>query len=629
MCGFVVVVGAPGRLGDGALRSATDSLRHRGPDDSGLLSVRAGEHLQLDMGHRRLSILDLTTAGHQPMVRPGRGAIVFNGEVYDHRALRDALADRWQFESRSDTETLLAGVLEEGPELIARANAMLAAVIWDERRSRLVIARDRLGKKPLYVYRGSGVLAFASELKAFHALGLPMSLDPTALAYFRWLNYVPGPGTAYRECTKFPPGSWSTVDLTAREPQLAPPRQFWDPLAALGRRPSVSYARAKEELSELIDDATKLRLEADAPVGIFLSGGIDSTLVASSTVRAGVEGITTFVVKPEVAADDESGHAAATARALGLDLVALDLPRASYKKQIERVATHFDDPCAPLSQLALMALSEAASAHAKVVLTGDGGDEVFLGYPWVGHTERLWRLAAPLRRVPALGGAARGVIRSPLGRATVGLAARLLRLRTDNVDEKLGVVTRALESTHPVSIHEEFLTVVPRGQLSTADRALIGDESLLDRLERWYPAYSWDALAERSIPEVLAAVDLVLDMRDHILVKTDRATMAYGIEARSPLLDYRIVEYGMSLPVHYKRGPSGRTKQILRDLCSDRVGSKIANRPKRGFGIPLPDATPEGMSTAARWNASFESAWRARWEPAASTHSLLDTPTAP
>ncbi len=613
MCGLVVVVAAAGRFDAESFGGAVTSLSHRGPDGGGMLRVGRCEHLEAWLGHRRLSIVDLSTAGQQPMVRPGRGAIVFNGEVFDHVAQRRRLADRWDFTSRSDTEVLLAGLLEEGPDFLRSANAMMAAVSWDERTNELTVARDRLGKKPLFVYSAHGVLAFASELKAFRALGLPLTPDPTSLAYYRWLNHVPGPRTSYLECTKFPAGSWARIDLSARTPALGVPRLFWDPFAAMGRHGPARMEDAVEQLGALLDDATQRRLEADAPVGVFLSGGIDSALVAASAARQQTSPLTTFVVQADDPELDESRQAAETAARLGLSHRTLLLPRDAHGAQLERVPFHFDDLCAPLSQLALMALSEAARAHVKVVLTGDGGDEVFLGYPWFGHSRRLWALAAPTRAFPQLRSFADSMLDTGAGRLTFGAAARALRLQNASLDGKLAVARRALGAGHASEIHEEFLAITPRHQLSQDDRARLGDESLLDRARTWYPGYSWDALNDRSVPEALAALDLVLDMRDHILVKVDRATMAHGLEARSPLLDHRIVEFGFSLPLDLKlRG--GQTKRILRHLCASRVGAAVASRRKQGFGIPLPaQVAAPGGSAMVRWNRHVEQAWRTTW----------------
>ncbi|MGZ5969535.1 MAG: asparagine synthetase B family protein, partial [Polyangiales bacterium] len=274
MCGFVCVIAAPGRFDSADLSRSIGALHHRGPDAQAVEKLEVSAEREIWFAHARLAIVDLSDAGRQPMhVAAGdrEGAIVFNGEIYNHRSLRPEIASRVALHSTSDTEVLLAGLLLHGPEFLKRANAMFAFALFDRTSRSLLVARDRLGKKPLYVYAAHGVVAFASELKAFHALGLPLTIDRESMAYYRWLGYVPAERSIYRECRKFPAASFAELDL--RRPDLRiEPQLFWDPLAAMGERYTGSYDDAIAELSTLLDDATRIRLEADVPVGIFLSG---------------------------------------------------------------------------------------------------------------------------------------------------------------------------------------------------------------------------------------------------------------------------------------------------------------------------------------------------------------------
>ena len=607
MCGIVGIVARPGRFAEADVSRAVASLHHRGPDAQGVARVFAGEHWECWFGHARLAIVDLSPAGAQPMVRAGEGAIVFNGEVYGHSTLR-AAAPRWEFRSRSDTETLLARALDDPRQALVDANAMLAMALFDARRGRLVLGRDRLGKKPLFVYRGKDVLAFASELKAFAALGLPLTLDETALSEFRWLSYVPGPRSIWKECEKFPAASFATLELRARD--LAPlvPEPFWDPLGGFARRFAGTYEDAKRELDALLSDATRIRLEADVPVGLFLSGGIDSSLVAAQVARTGRGDVRAFVVATDDARYDESDRATQTARRLGLPVEVIRVPRGAQQDTLQSLPWHYDEPNAAISQLGIMEMSRAAKQHATVVLTGDGGDEVFLGYPWVRYPallagpRRILRLPGSMRLLRAAG-------REPWLGAIAGLSSRV-GLNPSTTARKLRIVEDAVGLRRDADVYELFQATRLRSELSADDRARIGDASLLDRLIARHPRFAWDAVLARGPEETASALDLLGYLRDDVLQKVDRGTMAHAIEARSPLLDHRIVTFGQSLPTDFKR--KGRThKRILRDLATAFVDADLSRRPKRGFSVSSP--IPLGDAPLAAWCDHTERIWRARW----------------
>ncbi|MDQ3030787.1 MAG: asparagine synthase (glutamine-hydrolyzing) [Myxococcota bacterium] len=614
MCGIFGVIARPGRFGDADVLRATRALDHRGPDGHGVERVFASDSWEVWLGHTRLAILDLSADGHQPM-RGFGGVIVFNGEIYDHRARRDALrSDGIALRSSSDTEVLLAGLMRDGPDYVARCNGMLALGAWRESDRTLVLARDRLGKKPLYLYETGDVLAFASELKAFHALGVPLTEDPEAWAHYHWLRHVPGERSIYRECRKLPAASHATVTLPAGGSSLPRVRSslYWDPLRACGERFEGRYDDAIDELLALVDDATALRLDADVPVGVFLSGGIDSSLVAASVAGARTGEISAYIVKAEDPALDESEVATRTAARLGLRACVLDLRRRDYDRQIERIPFAYDEPCAPLSQIPTMAIAEAARRHVKVVLTGDGGDEVFVGYPWLGFPERLFRYRRPLDLVPGAGHLARRALPTRAGRAALRMAARTLGISTADLAGKERLAHELLRATSPAELYDFFQELQPRRTLSPDDARHLGPGGLLARAKRDYPEYSWDAAEARPLPELLAALELVTSMRDEILVKLDRGTMAHSLEARSPLLDYRVVELGLRLPLEHK-AHEGVYKRILRDACARRVDRELARRKKSGFGIPPPEDLPPGPSDAARWALAVEGAWRRRW----------------
>jgi asparagine synthase (glutamine-hydrolysing) len=581
----------------------------------GVERVGATEHWEVWFAHSRLAIVDLSVGGQQPMVRGDvgrRAALTFNGEIYNHRALRSCLASTFSFASSSDTEVLLAGLLTEGPGFLAKANAMMAAAFWNEAEKELLLVRDRLGKKPLYVYRASDLILFASELKAFHSLGVSLTEDDEAWAYYRWLRHVPGEKTIYRECTKLPAASFARLSLSGSELPALRSELFWDPLEACGQRFAGTLDDAADAVQELLDDATKIRLDADVPVGVFLSGGIDSNLVASSIARVHGARTTAFVVRAADPALDESAVALGTAKRLGLEAHVLDLPLTEYRRQTAGIPFHYDEPCAPLSQIPTMAIAEAARRHVKVVLTGDGGDEVFLGYPWFGYPERLFRYRWPLEVFPGARDLAARVLPSGLGKRALRQAVRVLGLNEENLELKQKLASALLRARKPVELYDFFQQLQPFSDLDASDRASLGTMGILDRAQRWYPGYSWHHAAARSVPELLAALELVTSMRDEILVKVDRATMAYGLEARSPLLDYRVVELGLSLPLDFKMS-NGGFKRVLRHLCERTLGPEVARLKKSGFGVPPPNGLPPGPTDAVRWARAVENDWRAHW----------------
>lgn len=606
MCGFVSVIASTGRFAEPDLRRAIGTLSHRGPDALAVRCVLRDSSNEVWFAHARLALLDLTSDGDQPMVGHG-GAIVFNGEVYNHRALREALEHAGDaFRSASDTEVLLAGLSRYGSSFFARCNAMAAFCYLDLRRATLLVGRDRLGKKPIYVYESDGVVAFASELKAFRALGLTLTESSVGWSYFHWLRHVPFEHTIYRECRKLHAATTQEFDVRARtfsEPQL-----YWDPFRTCSEVYKGSYADAIAEASELLDDATRLRLDADVPVGVFLSAGVDSTLVASSAAKVG-GALRAFVVKADDPQFDESSDAERTAKQLGIDCVVLHLRREDYAAQVRSLSYFFDEPCAPLSQIPQSAVSSLASAHVKAVLTGDGGDEIFLGYPWFGFPERLWGL----RRVVGLVPGSRRILLSLLGGsgavALTAMASLLAGGSTGDISGKVRLARSVLSSESQVECYDFFQEIRPRADLSVDEQLRLGQGGVLERARRHYPGYSWHALENRSLQELLAGLEMVTSMRDEILVKVDRSTMAHSLEARSPFLDYRLVEFGFKLPLEFKTR-QGVYKRILRDLCAVRGFPHIAARKKSGFGIPAPNDLPPGQSVAQRWAAQVEHDWK-------------------
>ncbi len=384
MCGIVGVLSAEGdRVTPASFDGWRDRLAHRGPDQAATFTDRG-----LYLGFRRLAILDLSPAGHQPMTTPdGRFTIVFNGQIYNFEELREDLEARGvRFRSRSDTEVLLELFARDGVDCLSQLNGMFAFAIYDARERTLVLARDRLGVKPLFYFRSGRALAFASELGAIRDVpGFPRELDPVALgAYFR-VGAVPDWACVYPGVRKLPPGHWIRFELDGAGG--AEPTLYWDlpPVA------EIDDGRSEEawvdEIEALLFDATRIRLRADVPLGVFLSGGIDSGLVAAAAAKQRA-GLACFTVGFGGEAEDETPLAAATARRLGVRMERLDVDLRRGMSELPAVMGHFDEPCFDTSALPTALICAEARKHLVVVLTGDAGDEVFGGYP--AHV-RAWR----------------------------------------------------------------------------------------------------------------------------------------------------------------------------------------------------------------------------------------------
>ena len=582
MCGIAGWLAPPGYDGD-ALREAVDrmaaTLAHRGPDDSGRWTDAAAG---IGLGFRRLSVLDPSPAGHQPMLSAdGRYVCVFNGEIYNHRDLRAELGRRGvPFRGGSDTEVLANVVAAFGAaKAIDRLWGMFALGVWDRVERTLLLARDRLGKKPLYVTRvaGTGWL-FASELKAFHAAGLDaLEIDPAGAAQYFRFGYVPAPRTIFRHTWKVEPGTFSRF----RFGQPVRGERYWSPSAlarrAAATRRSESAPAPVAELEDLLRDAVARRMIADVPVGAFLSGGIDSSAVAALMQAQSSRPVRTFSVGFSYAEYDESNAAGAVARHLGTEHSRIYLSARETRDIIPALAEIYDEPLADSSQIPTLVVSRLARQDVTVALSGDGGDEVFAGYDryrahaGLAAAARVPRavrplLGAVLARTPAgWWDAARPVIparlRMPHFGRRVQRAGRLLaRARTGDPDEIYW---------NGVSLWRDPEMVIPGGGAGEAGWESAGLDA------------EFGHFGER-----MTLYDLMTYLPDDILAKVDRASMAASLEVRSPLLDHRIVEWAWKLPFSMKIR-KGTTKWILRQVLHRYVPPQLVERPKAGFSIPL------------------------------------------
>ena len=571
MCG---ITGFWARHGEGGawlqdLGGAVRSLQQRGPDDSGTWVRDGGD---LAFGHTRLSILDLSPSGHQPMISPDRDAVmVFNGEVYNFAEIRRELESLGHgFQSTGDSEVVLTALRHWGIAAVDRFIGMFAIALWQESTRRLWLIRDRMGVKPLYWSWDGRVLWFGSELKALRAhRAFKPELDRTALGEYFQFGYISAPRSVYQKVHKLRPGHW----LELRETGNPVARCYWSALEP--REPFTEpEAELEERLESLLIDAFRYRMVSDVPVGVFLSGGVDSSLVASILQKHSGRTVHTFTVGFSDPRYDESRWARQVAAHLGTLHTEHVLSPAQVPRILERWADVFDEPFGDSSGVPTFLVSRVARESVKVALSADGGDELFSGYA---------RYALTLARQ-------RRLVRVP----------RAARVALSHALEILAPAQHVVERL-PVSgvRHATRRTVVDRVEklrhvLPDADPGTIYDLSM----SFWLPGETSRLLGEtvhprpalngypRKFPDHMSCCDIRHYLPDDILTKVDRTTMAVGLEGREPLLDHRLVEFALRLPYELRQGPLG-TKHLLRRVLYRYVPKSVLERPKQGFSMPM------------------------------------------
>ena len=582
MCGIAGLFDPSGgtRNLDELTRAMADAIAHRGPDDEGRwIDEAAG----IGLGHRRLAVIDLSPAGHQPMVSAtGRTVLVFNGELYNHHEIRRELEQAGhRFRGRSDTEVLLEAIERWGVRrALERSNAMLAIAVWDRDRRVLTLARDRLGEKPLYYGRAGGGLAFGSELKALRCVpGFDTSIDERAVSSLMRWSFVPHPLTIYRGAAQLAPGT--VLEVRAVNGAIVTDEVRWwsiGDVAARGQaaRRHEEPADATERAVQLLRDSVALRLESDVPMGAFLSGGVDSSMVAALAQESmGATPLRTFTVRMPEVGFDESEPAAEVARHLGTDHTTIDLSEQDALDAIASLPRIYDEPFADPSMLPTALLCRVTRQHLTVSLAGDGGDEVFGGYNRHALGHALWRRAGrvpkPLRRL-----AARSLlVPSPsLVDATANRLRRVLPERLDlrNPGDKVQKMA-AMLGTSGADLWATLAATWPN-----PDDVLV-HSAAPDHLA------AFGAVLEDPVEEMLL-LDTELVLPDEMLVKVDRASMASALEVRLPFLDHRLVEWAWTLPMSAKVS-GGQGKRIVRRALRGYLPDSIVDRPKMGFDPPL------------------------------------------
>lgn len=588
MCGFA------GFLGHGSIQSCDwpallekmgCAIAHRGPDDAGFWTdANAG----IGLVHRRLSIVDLSPAGHQPMMSTsGRYVIAFNGEIYNHKDLRTELANvglvstavrDWR--GHSDTETLLACFDAWGIErTLQQCVGMFAFAVWDKQTRELLLARDRLGEKPLYYGVQNGVLLFGSELKALKAHpSFVGEIDRVAIALQMRHNYVPAPYSIYQGIRKLPAGSVLRLQAGVAPGDPTPYWSLCEAIASTRNQPFTgSDTDAVSALEKRLLKAVALQMQADVPLGAFLSGGVDSSTIVALMQAQSARPVKTFTIGFDEAGYNEAVHAKAVARHLGTEHTEMYVAPQQAMEVIPRLATLYDEPFSDSSQIPTFLVSQMARQHVTVSLSSDGGDELFGGYSRYRRAAGIWR---KLLLLPGFSGAGlAGAIRSLPVAVWNRLAAPILPMmpvRTRNVGDKAHKFAALLEQNDRSSFYRGFLS----HWANPSEIVLHGDEP---------PDYFNSGESAAGISdffETMMLTDTLNYLPDDILVKVDRAAMGVSLETRLPLLDHRVVEFAWQLPLHMKvRNEQG--KWILRQVLDKYVPRELIERPKMGFGVPI------------------------------------------
>ncbi len=549
MCGIVGFLSK--KWNEANLRRANDCIRHRGPDADGIYYDGVA-----GLGHRRLSIQDLTDAGTQPMhSHDGRYVIIYNGEVYNGAELRARIPGKaWR--GHSDTEVMLELFAAHGPESFKWLNGMFAFAIWDKLEARLTIARDPIGIKPLFWYNNGESFAFSSELKAIKNLQPRLTLNEEAIPHFLHLSYIPAPHTIFKEVQKFPSGAFLEIDFKEGQPVLGDFQKFWSVEGQIKATKLTDERQAHGELKDILFRAVERQLISDVPFGTFLSGGIDSSTVTAIASRVVSGKLNTFSIAVEDGKVNEAPYAAAIAKYLGTDHHELSIREADMLEMIPDLLQVYDEPFGDTSAFPTMLVSKLARQHVTVALSGDGGDEQFMGYGTY-----LWadRLNNPLLKL----------LRKPMYTAS-NFAPEYYK----HAGKMLGYPSEPLIKSHIYS--QDYFSV---NELDT----LLKDKKRPD-----FAGLNKDISAARTLTrkEQQSFWDLAYYLQDDLLVKVDRASMKYSLETRVPLLDLELVNWSLNLDDSLKmRG--GKQKYLLKSVLYDLIPSEYFDRPKWGFGIPL------------------------------------------
>lgn len=555
MCGIAGFISASLKKDD--LLVMTDRLRHRGPDASGYFFEPAAA-AQVGLGHRRLSIIDLTEAGNQPMVSHcGRYTMVFNGEIYNYLQLRNSKCPGVQWRSTGDSELILECFAKYGRESFSWLNGMFAIAIWDSQENKLTLARDHVGIKPLYYYAAGNEFLFASELKGITALKKNMPLNRFAIPAFLHLGYIPHPHSIYAPVRKLGAGSWAEVQLRADGTVSYTEQKFWQIQDKIRPQLIADETQAKQELSDLLFDSVAGQLLSDVPIGTFLSGGTDSSIVTAIATKVSSGPINTYSIAVTDGKINEAPYAAKVAKHLHTNHHELPITQKEILDMVPGFIGVYDEPFSDSSAFPTMLVSKLAREHVTVTLSGDGGDELFWGYG-----SYLWA-----RR-----------LQNPFFKAASPLISKALQFgdsRYKRAGKMFGAYPAGHFKSHVFSQDQHLFAE------SDLAKLLVEPVTGFDSFNGSYTGRALDTVEQMSF------WDIENYLKDDLLVKVDRASMQYSLETRVPLLDYRLVEFALNLSPALKISKDGTMKYLLKQVLYDHVPKELLERPKWGFSIPL------------------------------------------
>lgn len=578
ICGYI----SKRRITKEELSVMNDTLTHRGPNDAGVELYPEQDGYVVGFAQRRLSILDLSPSGHQPMhSQGGRLSVVFNGEIYNYQELKKELTG-YPFQSSCDTEVILVAYLKWGKEFVDHIHGMFAIALYDRETSEVMLVRDRIGKKPLYYWKDGENLVFSSELKPIlYCPGFPKEVRREILPRFLFQQYIQAPETIFRDVYQLEPGTFLVFHLGT----ITGKRKYWDIRETYLRRsrePVQDFAEAKEGLKERLQEAVKKRLVADVPVGCFLSGGYDSSLVAALASRQlqsqKLPPLKTFTIGFQDPAFNEARYAKEVAEYLGCDHTELYIDEKEMLNQVEALPYYFDEPFADNSEIATMLVAKLAKSRVDVALSGDAGDEFFCGY-------NIYPNVAQAQKLNALGAVTNFAGRLPLpqGKHLIDLLPFRVRVVASNRDPETKL---QICSPTYLRVAHAFLS----GEEETDKKISAAAFLAQDLNERGavipcrYPVESTYPQGDWVVSRMLLDMDTYLP--GDILTKVDRASMRYSLESRCPLMDTDVMEYSFRIPQKFKYH-HGCKKYILKEIAYDYLPKEMLDRPKTGFGVPI------------------------------------------
>ena len=576
MCGITGIYSPSASVDSSVLSAMTDTLSHRGPDDSG---TYVSEDKTVGLGHTRLSIIDLSEKGHQPMASDDlKIQVSYNGEIYNYREIREELRSKGHvFRTNSDTEVLVRSYEQWGIECLHKFIGMFALAIWDGRKNKLYLARDRVGIKPLYYYRGNGLFLFGSELKAImkhQGFSKRISLD--GLALFLRYDYIRSPYTIFENTFKLEPGHY----LCLHDGQLEK-HKYWDITESYNMRPyDMCEEEACEMFEEIMVDSLKYRLVSDVPVGLFLSGGIDSSLIATLLQKNISTPLKTFTIGFDEEKYNEAEWAAKLADYLGTEHVESYVSEDEAIKTVSQIPSIYDEPFADTSSIPTCVVSRLASEHVKVVMSGDGGDELFCGY---NHYMKCMYFANMIEKAP-------GIIRNGLKAVLSSLSVK----RFEAIGRTLGLSSLKKHRSSYERNQATLLNIIKKDmpEMYRRRRGTWAPEDLPGLFKETHHIHdetfneNFSAIESGELLTQMLYTDFCVWLPDDILTKVDRASMSMGLEAREPLLDHRLAQFASRLPLDLKYR-NGESKYFLKRVLSRHIPRELYERPKKGFGSPI------------------------------------------